>query len=45
MLPQSTLGGLLMSPSTLTETPGGFGYSGTDCVGWMPSHQAPCVSL
>jgi hypothetical protein len=27
--------GLLMSLNMLIETPGGFDYSGADCVGWM----------
>jgi hypothetical protein len=27
--------GLLMSLNMLTESPGGFEYTGTDCVGWM----------
>jgi hypothetical protein len=27
--------GLLMSLNMLIETPGGFDYTGTDCVGWM----------
>ena len=27
--------GLLMSLNMLIETPGGFDYTGADCVGWM----------
>jgi len=27
--------GLLMSLNMLVETPGGFDYSGADCIGWM----------
>ena len=27
--------GLMMSLNMLIETPGGFDYSGTDCIGWM----------
>ena len=27
--------GLLMSLNMLIETPGGFDYSGADCMGWM----------
>ena len=27
--------GLLMSLNMLIETPGGFDYSGADCIGWM----------
>ncbi len=27
--------GLLMSLNMLIETPGGFDYTGTDCIGWM----------
>jgi hypothetical protein len=27
--------GLLMSLNMLIESPGGFEYTGTDCVGWM----------
>ena len=27
--------GLLMSLNMLIETPGGFDYSGGDCMGWM----------
>jgi hypothetical protein len=27
--------GLLMSLNMLIETPGGFDYSGSDCMGWM----------
>jgi hypothetical protein len=27
--------GLLMSLNMLIETPGGFDYSGSDCLGWM----------
>ncbi len=27
--------GLLMSLNMLVETPGGFDYTGADCVGWM----------
>ena len=27
--------GLLMSLNMLIETPGGFDYSGADCLGWM----------
>ena len=27
--------GLLASLNMLTETPGGFDYTGADCVGWM----------
>ena len=27
--------GLMMSLNMLIETPGGFDYSGTDCMGWM----------
>jgi hypothetical protein len=29
--------GLLMSLNMLIETPGGFDYSGADCIGWMKS--------
>jgi len=29
--------GLLMSLNMLIETPGGFDYTGADCVGWMKS--------
>ena len=28
-------GGLLMSLNMLIETPGGFDYTGADCIGWM----------
>ena len=31
----SNVFGLLMSLNMLIETPGGFDYSGADCVGWM----------
>jgi hypothetical protein len=27
--------GLLMSLNMLIETPGGFDYTGADCMGWM----------
>ncbi len=27
--------GLLMSLNMLIETPGGFDYTGADCIGWM----------
>ena len=27
--------GLLMSLNMLVETPGGFDYTGADCLGWM----------
>jgi len=27
--------GLMMSLNMLIETPGGFDYSGADCIGWM----------
>ena len=27
--------GLMMSLNMLVETPGGFDYTGADCVGWM----------
>jgi hypothetical protein len=27
--------GLMMSLNMLIETPGGFDYSGADCMGWM----------
>jgi hypothetical protein len=27
--------GLLMSLNMLVETPGGFDYTGADCMGWM----------
>ena len=27
--------GLLMSLNMLVETPGGFDYTGSDCIGWM----------
>jgi hypothetical protein len=27
--------GLLMSLNMLVETPGGFDYTGSDCMGWM----------
>jgi hypothetical protein len=27
----------LMSLNMLIETPGGFDYSGADCIGWMKS--------
>jgi len=27
--------GLLMSLNMLIETPGGYDYTGTDCMGWM----------
>jgi hypothetical protein len=27
--------GLLMSLNMLIETPGGFDYSGADCIGWI----------
>jgi hypothetical protein len=27
--------GLLMSLNMLIETPGGFDYTGKDCMGWM----------
>jgi hypothetical protein len=27
--------GLLMSLNMLIETPGGFDYTGADCLGWM----------
>jgi hypothetical protein len=27
--------GLLMSLDMLIETPGGFDYTGADCIGWM----------
>ncbi|MEI9987175.1 MAG: methyltransferase [Aliidongia sp.] len=27
--------GLLMSLNMLVETPGGFDYTGADCIGWM----------
>jgi hypothetical protein len=27
--------GLLMSLNMLIETPGGFDYTGTDCIGWL----------
>ena len=27
--------GLLMSLNMLIETPGGFDYTGRDCIGWM----------
>ena len=27
--------GLMMSLNMLIETPGGFDYTGADCIGWM----------
>jgi hypothetical protein len=32
---RKNLAGLLMSLNMLIETPGGFDYTGADCIGWM----------